>query len=97
MSIDLDAACQKAIDTFGEHEQMNMVGEECAELISELNRFRRARSDRMNVVSEMADVYIVCKQLRMMLNVSDEAFVEMIHSKVKKLDRRLGAVKNVEQ
>jgi NTP pyrophosphatase (non-canonical NTP hydrolase) len=55
---------KKAIETYGEEPQIRQCMEECAELISAIADY--AESDEMNadnIIEEMADVLITCKQV----------------------------------
>jgi len=51
-----------AVNTFGHGAQIEMAIEECAELIQALQKFKRRKPH--NVAEEIADVEIMCKQLR---------------------------------
>jgi len=44
--------------------QISMMVEECAELIVELQHFRRGRGSGLAVCGEIADVEIMCAQMR---------------------------------
>lgn len=70
----------KTIYAFGVTNQLDKVVEECSELIQAIQKFKQNRMT--NVEEEIADVEIMCEQLRMMFNE------EMINSfKAQKLDR----------
>ena len=60
----------KAIEKWGSNSQMDMVIEECAELIKAINKFRRKpTSDNLQeLCGEVADVEIMCEQGRLLLN-----------------------------
>ena len=78
---------EKAILKFGVHAQMNMAIEECAELIQAINKWRRNPSIGMgNIAEEIADVEIMCSQLRLMLHGLDRSVDEIKESKITRLD-----------
>ena len=55
--------CTQAVDTFGVESQTDMAIEECAELINALEKHRRGRNSKADVVEEIADVMIMCFQM----------------------------------
>ena len=61
---------QDAIDVWGVQSQCLMAMEECAELIQALSHYRRY-STVHEVVEEIADVEIMCKQLRLMFDSNE--------------------------
>ena len=54
-----------AIAKYGEQKQIDVALEELGELISAIIKFRRDRVERCAVQEEIADVMIMCEQLRM--------------------------------
>lgn len=72
---------QKAVNHFGWIQQLDMVVEECAELILALQHFIRNKASADDVVNEIADVEIMCAQMRRLL------FPGVDDAKVKKLER----------
>lgn len=79
-----------AIHKWGNDSQMNMVVEECAELIQAVNKFKRDPSaERLKeLCSEIADVEIMCEQARIILNKS--GLVDLIkEEKIGRLKSRL--------
>lgn len=56
-----------AIETWGEEAQIDMAGEECSELTTEIFRYWRGRSDESDLAEEVADVEIMLEQLRVIL------------------------------
>lgn len=55
---------QKAIEHFGKESQIAKAIEEMAELTAELARFQNNRGMNVNLIEEIADVYIMMAQLR---------------------------------
>ena len=89
---------QKAIDTYGENAQQDMVIEEALELALSILKHRRAvkegnpakiLSKRDNVVEESADTRIMLEQVDMMFDCKEEV-QEQIEYKVNRLKERLG-------
>lgn len=54
-----------AIQTFGIESQIDMLHEEVGELLSALNKYRRGRVSADEVITEIADVEIMCGQMAM--------------------------------
>lgn len=55
--------CQQAIRLFGIENQIGMLSEECGELLSAINKFKRGRIECEEVTEEIADVIIMCAQM----------------------------------
>lgn len=79
--------CTLAVDIFGPDSQINMAIEECAELIDSLCKFRRGRNEAIDVVTEIADVQIMCEQLAYMFG--PKTVVDERKRKIKRLQERL--------
>ncbi|MBE9509346.1 MAG: hypothetical protein IMY71_00585 [Bacteroidetes bacterium] len=47
---------------------MDMLVEECSELIQALQKFNHRHGNPDNVVEELADVEIMCEQMRLIFN-----------------------------
>ena len=75
-----------AIATFGQNDQLDMVKEECAELIVEVCKFKRRRTS--NLTEEVADVFIMIKQLELMVD-NPEEIQEVINRKIARLNCRI--------
>ena len=65
------ALYDEAIMKWGVEAQREMVYEEVGELITAVARHRRGRADRKEVITELADVTIMCEQLAYMLGYED--------------------------
>ncbi len=55
--------CKRNIEVFGKEHIKDVAIEECTELIQALIRERRGRNVESDVVTEIADVQIMCEQL----------------------------------
>lgn len=62
----IDERLMQIADHYGLDEQLNMLQEECAELIQAVNKYKRTRTAA--IVEEMADVYIMLYQITYLLN-----------------------------
>lgn len=87
MSISDMKIYQDAINKWGQESQLNMLVEECAELISAVNRLRRGNTDSVPVLEELADVDIMIEQMKM---IFDRNTIESIKcSKLSRLRERI--------
>lgn len=78
----------KTIEKWGAALQVGTAMEECAELIAALNRFYfRGRGSVEDVAEEVADVELVCKQLRHM--IGDEKVDKAFDRKLARLKDRV--------
>lgn len=62
-----------AITKWGKISQLDMLVEESAELIKAVNKFKRFSSQQncLNLLEEIADVEIMCEQVRIIFNNND--------------------------
>ena len=89
MNTDEIVTCKLAVEKFGPQSQIDMAIEECSELINALCKFRRDRVGTIDVVTEIADVQIMCGQLAYMFGestVDDER-----QRKINRLKKRIDA------
>ena len=77
---------EKAVETWGEVAQTDMMIEEMAELTKALLNNRRGRES--NISEEMADVYIMLKQLEIIFE-NEWKINHFINEKIKRLEERL--------
>lgn len=54
---------KQAVDTFGADHQIGMLHEEVGELLAAINQYARGRVEKGAVVTEIADVMIMCEQM----------------------------------
>lgn len=88
-----DEVFEKAIKTWGNQAQIDMVVEESGEVLSALgkvltaiNHHNRKRIDLDNLIEEFVDVYIMMKQMRYM---NKERFDEIYEQKVNHIRNKL--------
>ena len=87
--------CSTIADHYGPATQEAQAVSELTELSYVLTRRMAQRKStwKADLLDEMADVSIMIQQLRLLYNVSDEAFEEKVKEK---LDRQLERIKNGE-
>lgn len=96
----LDARLVKIADHYGLDPQLDMLQEECAELIQAVNKYKRTRTTA--IVEEMADVYIMLYQITYLLNkevasVDVEDFIAMwMEKKIRRQLKRLEGEQNAD-
>ena len=78
---------RRAIRAYGAENQVCQAQEECGELISVLNQYRRGRCTTFEVLAEMADVEIMLDQLKIIYG--QDAFCLKKMEKVERLEQRL--------
>ena len=80
--------CKRAISKWGDNNQMNVVVEECSELVQAImkyNRHTKAEEWRLKCVEEAADVSIMLEQLIEMIS-NEKEFQEIRNYKLKRLN-----------
>lgn len=86
---------KEAIDYYGEFNQHSVAQEECGELIQAISKWLRAvkPSDQLNarnlIRDEMADVYVMLEQLKIMHSISDKELNQQIDYKLVRLRGRM--------
>jgi NTP pyrophosphatase (non-canonical NTP hydrolase) len=76
-----------AIRHWGQEAQIGMAIEECAELIAALQQYGRGRTTAEEVGGEIADVMIMCEQLRLIYG--PERVDRAVTTKLQRLEERL--------
>lgn len=79
---------QKAIETYGEESQTKMVLEEMSELQKEICKRWRGADNRDAIADEVADVEIMLRQLKIMLDL-DHSVQQHKRAKLIRLQERL--------
>ena len=79
-----------ALEKYGVGAQIGMLTEECGELLSAINKFNRSRCSNDDVLTELADVSIMVKQLYLIYGEYEKFQIE----KDKKLIRLLKRINN---
>jgi len=84
----------KAINTYGEDKQLLMLVEEMAELLVAITHKLRGRVEVEYITEEIADVYIMLEQAKIIFGISSDDINEQIDFKIKRLEKRMGEDKN---
>lgn len=94
MNTEIDSEIiRDAVDTFGISSQIDMAIEECAELIDALMKYRRGRVGVNEVITEIADVQIMCAQLEFIFGGNSKIVGAERMRKMDRLRSRLEAHK----
>lgn len=80
---------KRAMDEWGAHLQVDKATEECAELIQALARWQLGHDNFEDVAEELADVEIMCEQLR--LEFGEDRIDGHKQRKLDRLEDRLDA------
>ena len=78
-----------AIETYGDEAQINQGIEEMAELTKEIIKSKRGASNYHQIVEELADVYIMMTQIRLIYGIYDEELINAMDLKIARLEKRL--------
>lgn len=84
---------QKAVKTYGKMSQLIVAIEELSELIKELTKCLRCEDNVDHISEEMADVYIMLDQLRIMFN-NDYSIAAWKLKKLRRLNERIRQLHN---
>ena len=77
---------------YGFTPQLDMMIEECGEMIVALNQYKRQRVSTERLIEEFADIWIVLKQMGVFLDESSIANV--IDYKLRSIERVINELKN---
>lgn len=87
---------KKALKKNGKIKQSVIAMEECSELIKAISKMIRYSSDedsvcmyKDNLIEEMADVYIILDELKMMYDILEFDIEEMINQKIDREEERI--------
>jgi NTP pyrophosphatase (non-canonical NTP hydrolase) len=85
-----DRTFKESIVKWGEIPQMDMLVEECAELIIAIEHYKRGRVDHIKVAEELADVYMMVQQISIIMGLpSVEQWLKEKHTRTKRRLRDL--------
>ena len=80
---------EKAIETYGKDMQLTVAVEELSELIKEICKNKRGRDNIDSITEELADCYIMLKQVEIIFDINHNDISEMINNKIARLKCRL--------
>ncbi len=84
---------ERAIQTYGKDMQLNVAVEELSELIKEICKNKRGSENIGNITEEMADCYIMLRQLEIIFQISDRDINTKITEKIERLKNRMDIYK----
>jgi len=88
MNVEAQIVCKRAIDKWGRDKQLDMAIEELSELTKAIVKYRRHGWNavwRIKVLEEVADVELMCTQIKMLLGKEAE-FNRIYANKVENLE-----------
>lgn len=80
---------EKAIATYGVDMQLTVAVEEFSELIKEICKCKRGNNNIDGITEEMADCYIMLKQLEIIFDIDTGDIRHIINNKIDRLEKRL--------
>ena len=80
---------EKAIATYGVDMQLTVAVEEFSELIKEICKLKRGNNNIEGIAEEMADCYIMLKQLEIIFDIDTGDIRHIINNKIDRLEKRL--------
>ena len=86
--IEMKIICEQLIYKYGE-KQVVVAIEELSELQKELCKSLRDKTNKENIIEEMADVIIMINQMQMYFKISDEELHQEINYKLNRTKERL--------
>lgn len=86
--IEMKIICEQLIDKYGD-KQVVVAIEELSELQKELCKSLRDKTNKENIIEEMADVIIMINQMQMYFKISDEELHQEINYKLNRTKERL--------
>lgn len=78
---------EKVLVKWGVENQLWMVTEECGELLNAIGKMNRERVTREDVITELADVTIMCEQIAQYMGYDD--YTKEMERKLERLKERL--------
>lgn len=88
LSYDVDVI-NKSIKKHGINEQFNVAIEEMSELTKELCKNMRGCENTDNIIEELADVYIMLENIKIIYQIQDKEIQREINYKLNRLEERM--------
>jgi hypothetical protein len=76
---------KKALDTWGKDSQLDMVEEECAELIVAIKHRKRGKNTDEQVIEECVDVELMMEQMRLIFSSQYGTWMRIREEKLARL------------
>lgn len=80
---------ERAVKQWGYNLQIDMIIEECAELIDAIQKYRRKRVPINNVIDELCDVQLMINEAKYIFGIDEEYWDSNMRSKIFRLEQRL--------
>ena len=80
---------QRSIEHYGKDVQSTVCMEECAELIQEISKEKRGKSDKDHLAEEMADVIICIEMLKQIYNITEDEIYSWVINKQERTIKRI--------
>lgn len=77
----------RVLSEYGISAQMWMLIEECGELLNAIAKFKRCRSTKEDIITELADVHIMVEQMAFFFGWNE--FIDEKERKLKRLQERV--------
>ena len=87
---EFETLCEGIAKHYGEANQLNQLQEELGELIVAVNKYRRSTDNITNLVEEIADVEIMLRQVKCLLNLNPEYIEKITANKLLRQKKRIG-------
>ena len=81
------------MEVFGEPKQLDQLQEECGELVAAVNHYRRGRITKEELAEEVADVLIMCEQVKRI--VGPEHVTRWKRAKLRRMRDRIAIAEGV--
>jgi len=78
---------KQAVHTWGEDAQFDMAVEECAELITAVQHYKRGRVTKEQLLEELADVKVMNEQLGKF--IGEHEYEKHYHESLRQLEERI--------
>ncbi|MCI9094029.1 MAG: hypothetical protein HFF36_09670 [Coprobacillus sp.] len=75
----------QAINIYGKNAQLDMCIEEMSELTKEICKSKRGKDNKEEIIEEMADVYIMLEQLKIIFSVEQYEIDDIARVKLLRL------------
>ncbi|MBQ6929022.1 MAG: hypothetical protein IJN27_01780 [Oscillospiraceae bacterium] len=85
----MDKVFSNAIVKYGIEKQSFVAVEELSELQKEICKAQRGKFNKDNMTEELADVWVMCEQVKMMYGITDDQVMRKVHDKVARLKMTL--------
>lgn len=77
---------------YGFTAQLDMMVEECGEMIVAINHYKRQRVSTERLIEEFADIWIMLKQMGVFLD--EDSIAKVIDYKLRRVERVINELKN---